>query len=109
MNTRLIQGAGWNAVVAKDGVEAIEMLQAGEGLPNVILTDVEMPRMDGYELLSSIKKNDRWKDIPVVMITSRAGDKHRQKAVELGASEYLVKPYDDAKLLEIVRDLTAAA
>lgn len=106
VNTRLIQGAGWNAVVAKDGLEAIEMLQAGEKLPDVILSDVEMPRMDGYELLASLKKNDRWKDIPVVMITSRASDKHRQKAVELGASEYLVKPYEDTHLLGLIKNLT---
>jgi chemosensory pili system protein ChpA (sensor histidine kinase/response regulator) len=107
LNTRLIQSAGWNAVVARDGLEAIEMLQAGEKLPDVILSDVEMPRMDGYELLSSLKKDDRWKDVPVVMITSRAGDKHRQKAVELGAYEYLVKPYEDTQLLELIKNLVA--
>jgi chemosensory pili system protein ChpA (sensor histidine kinase/response regulator) len=106
LNTRLINNAGWKAVVAKDGQEAIEMLQAGEKFPDVILTDVEMPRMDGYELLSTLKKNEQWKDIPVVMITSRAGDKHRQKAVELGATEYLVKPYEDTQLLELIKKLT---
>lgn len=106
LNTRLINSAGWKAIVAKDGVEAIEMLQAGEEIPDVVLTDVEMPRMDGYELLSTLKKSERWKDIPVVMITSRAGDKHRQKAVELGASEYLVKPYEDTQLLGLIKKLS---
>jgi chemosensory pili system protein ChpA (sensor histidine kinase/response regulator) len=106
LNTRVIQNAGWNAVTAKDGVEALEIIQAGESLPGIVLTDVEMPRMDGYELLASLKKNERTGAIPVVMITSRTGDRHRQKAVELGVSEYLAKPYDDVKLLEIIRSLT---
>jgi chemosensory pili system protein ChpA (sensor histidine kinase/response regulator) len=103
LNTRLIRNAGWSAVVAKDGLEAVEMLQAEGTLPDVILSDVEMPRMDGYELLSTVRNNDRWKNIPVVMITSRAGEKHRQKALDLKVSEYLVKPYDDATLLNTVK------
>lgn len=106
LNTRVIQNAGWNAVTAKDGIEALEILQAAESLPDIVLTDVEMPRMDGYELLASLKKDKRMRSVPVVMITSRTGDRHRQKAVELGVSEYLAKPYDDTKLLEVIRDLT---
>jgi chemosensory pili system protein ChpA (sensor histidine kinase/response regulator) len=106
LNTRVIQNAGWNAVTAKDGVEALELIQAAESLPGLVLTDVEMPRMDGYELLASLKKDERTGAIPVVMITSRTGDRHRQKAVELGVSEYLAKPYDDIKLLEIIKSLT---
>jgi chemosensory pili system protein ChpA (sensor histidine kinase/response regulator) len=106
LNTRVIQNAGWNAVTAKDGVEALELLHAAESLPGIVLTDVEMPRMDGYELLATLKKDERTVSIPVVMITSRTGDRHRQKAMELGVSEYLAKPYDDIKLLEIIKSLT---
>lgn len=107
LNKRVINKAGWEALVAKDGIDALELLNSAEHLPDVILTDVEMPRMDGYELLASLKKDTRFSGIPVVMITSRSGDKHRQKAVELGVSEYLTKPYDDAKLLDAVKSLTS--
>ncbi len=106
LTSNIIKKAGWTAIVAKDGLEALEILQDESELPDVILTDVEMPRMDGYELLASIKRQENLLKIPVVMITSRAGDKHRQKAFGLGVSEYLTKPYDDSKLTGIIRKLT---
>jgi chemosensory pili system protein ChpA (sensor histidine kinase/response regulator) len=74
-------------------------------LPDVVLTDVEMPRMDGYQLLSSIRNHAGLRDLPVIMITSRASEKHRQKAVELGVSEYLTKPFDDSVLIEKIKTL----
>lgn len=106
VNSRLVKNNGWEPLVAKDGMEALEILQSSTELPDVILTDVEMPEMDGYELLSSLKQNDTLKHIPVIMITSRAGDKHREKAIELGVSEYLSKPYEDSKLVEMVKRLS---
>jgi len=96
------------AIVAKDGLEALEILQNPAELPDVILTDVEMPRMDGYELLASLKKQETLREIPVVMITSRAGEKHRKKAFDLGVSEYLTKPFEDAKLIGIIKKLTVS-
>jgi chemosensory pili system protein ChpA (sensor histidine kinase/response regulator) len=93
--------------VAKDGLEALEMLQILPDLPSIVLTDVEMPRMDGYELLASLNREEKLKHIPVVMITSRAGDKHRQKAYDLGVSDYLTKPYEDSMLLEKIKQLTS--
>jgi chemosensory pili system protein ChpA (sensor histidine kinase/response regulator) len=108
MNTRMVRGAGWLPVIARDGEEALELLRSGDSTPDIILSDVEMPRMDGYELLANLRQSGPWEKIPVVMITSRAGDKHREKAFELGVSEYLVKPYDDTKLLEIIRNLTSS-
>lgn len=102
--TKLIRNAGWEAIVAKDGLEALELMQNGE-LPSVVLTDVEMPRMNGYELLASIKGSDPLKSVPVVMITSRASSKHEQKAIELGVSAYLTKPFDDSFLIEEIRNL----
>jgi len=106
VNSRLVRNNGWEPLVAKDGAEALELLQSAHELPDVVLTDVEMPEMDGYELLAMIKKNDRLKQLPVVMITSRAGDKHREKAEELGVSEYVSKPYEDSKLVEIIKRLS---
>ncbi len=106
LTSNIIKKAGWTVIVAKDGLEALETLQDVKQLPAVILTDVEMPRMDGYELLSSLKRLDNLRGIPVIMITSRAGDKHRQKAFGLGVSEYVTKPFEDTKLVEIVKHLT---
>ena len=74
--------------------------------PDVILSDIEMPRMDGYELLATVRRHPEFGRLPVVMITSRAGEKHRAKAAELGASAYLVKPYRDGELLELIGRLT---
>ncbi len=106
ITSKLIKNAGWEAILAKDGLEAYETLQASENLPDVVLTDVEMPRMDGYELLSSIRNHEAFGQLPVIMITSRASEKHQQKAVELGVSEYLTKPFDDSVLIEKIRQLT---
>lgn len=108
LTSKVVRNAGFEAVIAKDGLEALDLLQTANELPDVILTDVEMPRMDGYELLASLKKLETLQAIPVVMITSRAGEKHRQKAFNLGVSEYLAKPFDDAKLIETIRNLYAA-
>ena len=105
INSKLIKNAGWQPIIARDGLEALEILQAFQEPPDVILTDVEMPRMDGYELLASLKKQENFRQIPVIMITSRAGDKHRQKAFEIGVSEYLVKPYEEKDLLEKIKSL----
>lgn len=80
----------------------MDVLQKSSELPDVILSDVEMPRMNGYELLASLKKQENLQSIPVVMITSRANQKHRQKAFDLGVSEYLSKPFDDTKLIETI-------
>jgi chemosensory pili system protein ChpA (sensor histidine kinase/response regulator) len=107
LTSKVIKNAGWTAISAKDGLEALDVLQDLRELPDVILTDVEMPRMNGYELLASLKKQDNLQSIPVVMITSRANQKHRQKAIDLGVSDYLTKPFDDAKLIGIIRKLTA--
>jgi chemosensory pili system protein ChpA (sensor histidine kinase/response regulator) len=106
LNSKIVKNAGFEAIVAKDGLEAFELLQSSDNLPDIILTDVEMPRMDGYELLASVKNHETLEKIPVIMITSRASDKHRQKALKLGVSEYLTKPFDDAKLVETIRSLS---
>jgi chemosensory pili system protein ChpA (sensor histidine kinase/response regulator) len=99
LTSKVIKNAGMNAIVAKDGLEALEILQNAAELPDVILTDVEMPRMDGYELLKALKQQGNLREIPVIMITSRASEKHRQKAFDSGVSEYLTKPFDDSVLL----------
>lgn len=103
--TRLVERNGWTAITAKDGADALEILRRGP-LPDVVLSDLEMPRMDGYELLGSVRSTAGLSALPVVVITSRATDKHRKKAMDLGASAYLVKPYQDDSLVDVVRQLT---
>lgn len=99
----LFRGEGWQPREAKDGVEALEWLSRATELPDVILMDVEMPRMDGFELLASIRAHETYRHLPVIMVTSRSGDKHRQKAVGLGVNDYLVKPFIEDTLLNLVR------
>ena len=107
--TNLLKTTEWTPVPAKDGLDALEILHnsSADELPSVILLDVEMPRMDGYELLATLRQQEALCHIPVVMITSRTGEKHRQKALSLGASEYLTKPYQDDVLLEHIARLSA--
>ena len=104
----LVTNAGWTPFVAKDGVDALEQLHSGAVTPDVFLLDIEMPRMDGYELLSALRAQDAYRRTPVVMITSRAGGKHRDKAIALGADDYIVKPYQDETLLATIRRLAGA-
>lgn len=105
--TMLLTGAGWQVSAAKDGLEALELLNRGD-LPDVLLTDVEMPRMDGYELLATVRREAALEHLPVAVLTSRSADKHRRKALDLGASAYVVKPYQDRNLLDILRQLARA-
>lgn len=104
---RLLEREGYRVVTAKDGVDALEHLL--ELVPDVILSDIEMPRMDGFDLLRNIRADDRLRSVPVVMITSRLADKHRQLAERLGATEYLGKPYEEGELLGLLRQYTGQA
>lgn len=99
----LFRGQGWQPHEAKDGVEALEWLGRATEMPDVVMMDVEMPRMDGFELLASLRAHDTYQALPVIMVTSRAGDKHRQKALGLGVNDYLVKPFVEDALLDLVR------
>jgi chemosensory pili system protein ChpA (sensor histidine kinase/response regulator) len=107
--SNLVKSAGWTPLAARDGVEALERIQRSPRAPDVVLLDIEMPRMDGYELAASLKGQQAYRDIPIVMITSRAGDKHRRKAFDLGVDDYLVKPYQDEVLLNVIRRVTRPA
>jgi chemosensory pili system protein ChpA (sensor histidine kinase/response regulator) len=101
----LVKKAGWEPILAKNGLEALEIIQRAVRLPDLILLDVEMPQMDGYELTSTLRANSDYQNLPIVMLTSRAGEKHRQKAFEVGATEYMIKPYRDSVLLSLINYL----
>ena len=85
---------------AKDGMEAVEAIRRNK--PTLVLADMEMPRMNGLELTSHIRSQAETHDLPVIMITSRATDKHRQLAMEAGVTEYLNKPYSEEQLLQLI-------
>ena len=76
-----------------------------EHLPDVILLDVEMPRMDGYEFAAHVRNDPETAELPIIMITSRVSDKHKARAIELGVNDYLGKPYQEARLMEAVEGL----
>ncbi len=100
---RLLERNGMRVITAKDGVDAVSVLQ--EHLPDIILLDIEMPRMDGYEVAAHVRNDARLKDIPIVMITSRVSEKHRARAIELGVNDYLGKPYQENQLLDAIEPL----
>jgi chemosensory pili system protein ChpA (sensor histidine kinase/response regulator) len=103
---RLLERNGMRVATAKDGVDALSVLQ--EHVPDIILLDIEMPRMDGYELAAQVRNDPRLSDIPIVMITSRVGEKHRARAIELGVNDYLGKPYQENQLLDAIGPLVEA-
>jgi chemotaxis protein histidine kinase CheA/CheY-like chemotaxis protein len=103
---RLLERNGMRVMTAKDGIDALSILQ--EHIPDVILLDIEMPRMDGYELATQVRADARLTDIPIVMITSRVGEKHRARAIEIGVNDYLGKPYQENQLLDAIEPLVQA-
>jgi chemosensory pili system protein ChpA (sensor histidine kinase/response regulator) len=105
MTSKVIKGAGWEPRTAKDGLDALEQLKACDELPAIILSDIEMPRMDGYEFAGSLQRSEKFSHIPVIMITSRTAEKHREKALESGVSQYLTKPYEDRELIDSIKIL----
>ncbi len=98
---RLLVREGYRVETAKDGVDALEKMH--DMLPDVVLLDVEMPRMDGFELARIMRDNDKLRDVPIIMITSRTADKHRNHALEIGVNVYMGKPYQEAQLLEQIQ------
>ena len=101
---RLLEREGYKVMTAKDGNDALEKLI--DTIPDVILSDIEMPRMDGFELLRNIRANTATKDVPVIMITSRLAERHKEYAREIGANNYLGKPFDEEELLELLKEYT---
>ena len=105
VTSRLLERHNMHVVTAKDGVDAVTQLQ--ETRPDVMLLDIEMPRMDGFELARHMRTTEELSGIPIIMITSRTGDKHRDRAMELGVKRYLGKPYQEADLLENIYTVLA--
>jgi len=100
---RVLERHNFEVITAKDGIDAIERMD--ERVPDLMLLDIEMPRMDGYELATHMKADARLRDVSIMMITSRTGEKHRQRAFEIGVDRYLGKPYQEPELLRHVYEL----
>jgi chemosensory pili system protein ChpA (sensor histidine kinase/response regulator) len=101
---RLLLREGYRVVLAKDGLDALERL--AENVPQIVLSDIEMPRMDGFDLVRNMRADARLRDLPVIMITSRIAQKHRDYAAELGVDHYLGKPYSEEDLLALIARYT---
>ncbi|MDI3357273.1 Hpt domain-containing protein [Pseudomonas sp. UYIF39] len=100
VTSRLLERHGMNVLTAKDGVDAMLLLE--DHLPDVMLLDIEMPRMDGFEVATQVRANERLQHLPIIMITSRTGQKHRDRAMAIGVNDYLGKPYQESVLLESI-------
>ncbi|MFC6296985.1 response regulator [Pseudomonas sp. CCM 7893] len=100
VTSRLLERNGMNVLTAKDGIDAIAVLE--EHTPDLMLLDIEMPRMDGFEVAIQVRNNPRLKGLPIIMITSRTGQKHRDRAMAIGVNDYLGKPYQESVLLESI-------
>ena len=97
---RLLERHGMNVLTAKDGVDAMSVL--AEHRPDILLLDIEMPRMDGFEVATQVRQDPHLKDLPIIMITSRTGQKHRDRAMAIGVNDYLGKPYQESVLLQSI-------
>ncbi len=104
VTTRLLERNDYEVLAAKDGVDALGQLL--EVRPDIMLLDIEMPRMDGYELATNMRNDEELKDIPIIMITSRTGEKHRDRAFNIGVNKYMGKPFSEDELLKNIRALT---
>jgi chemosensory pili system protein ChpA (sensor histidine kinase/response regulator) len=104
-----VKKAGWTALPARDGVEALDLLQRNGRPPDLVLLDIEMPRMDGFEFLSTVRAQPGRAELPIVMLTSRSGDKHRAKAQSLGVTDYMVKPFQEEVLVRNIDRLVRAS
>jgi chemosensory pili system protein ChpA (sensor histidine kinase/response regulator) len=100
VTSRLLERHGMNVLTAKDGVDAMLLLE--EHMPDVMLLDIEMPRMDGFEVATQVRNDERLQHLPIIMITSRTGQKHRDRAMAIGVNDYLGKPYQESVLLESI-------
>jgi chemosensory pili system protein ChpA (sensor histidine kinase/response regulator) len=100
---RVLERHNMEVLTAKDGVDAVEKM--AERVPDLVLLDIEMPRMDGYEVAQNMRSDPRLKDVPIIMITSRTGEKHRQRAMDIGVNRYLGKPYQEPELMRNVFEM----
>ncbi|MGH8706615.1 MAG: response regulator, partial [Burkholderiales bacterium] len=106
ITARLLEREGYRVLTAKDGVDALEQMK--DALPAVMLVDIEMPRMDGFDLTRQVRADPRTRHVPIIVISSRTAEKHRDRALQLGVNAFLGKPYPEAELLQAISGFIAA-
>jgi two-component system chemotaxis response regulator CheY len=102
-----MEGAGFDFSSACDGVEGVQRF--AEVVPDIVITDINMPNMDGYGVIEAIRTGDVENDVPILVLTTESGEKLKARAREAGATGWIVKPFDDAALISVVRRVTGAA
>jgi len=107
ITSRMLTREGYEVATAKDGVDGLKQLQDIQ--PSIILLDIEMPRMDGFEFARNVRADAKAGKIPIIMITSRTADKHRNHAMEIGVNEYMGKPYQEDQLIALIKQYVGAA
>ncbi len=103
---RTLERSGYEVVTAKDGMDAVSKLE--EHLPSLVVLDIEMPRMDGFEVASHMRHSERLGEVPIIMVTSRTGEKHRERAFDIGVNAYMGKPFQESELLNTISELIGA-
>jgi chemosensory pili system protein ChpA (sensor histidine kinase/response regulator) len=103
VTARILERHNIQVATAKDGMDAVAMLQTQ--VPDLAILDIEMPRMDGFEVVAHVRNQPHLRHLPVIMVTSRGGEKHRQRAMKLGVNDYLTKPYQEEQLLQSIRKI----
>ena len=103
VTSRFLEREGYQVLTAKDGTDALRVMQ--DHVPDVMLLDIEMPRMDGFEVAKNVRSSSQLKDVPIIMITSRTGDKHREHALSLGVNMYMGKPFQEDILLKNIHTI----
>jgi len=103
----ILKGANIDVISAEDGLNALNRLTQPNANIDVIVSDLEMPRMNGFEFVTEVRKMEAYKDIPFIIVTARAGDKHRRTGMELGANAFLNKPFDPSQLIETIESYIA--
>jgi chemosensory pili system protein ChpA (sensor histidine kinase/response regulator) len=103
VTARILERHNIHAITAKDGLDAVAMLQTQ--VPDLAILDIEMPRMDGFEVIAHVRNQTHLRHLPIIMVTSRSGEKHRERAMYLGANDYLTKPYQEDQLIESIRNI----
>ncbi len=104
-----LERVGYRVIQATDGQDAMEKLAKNREAVNAMVCDLEMPRLDGYGVLSGVRSHPQWKALPIIMLTSRSSEKHRRLAMDLGASAYFSKPYNEQTLLDSLQSLLQSA
>ena len=99
-----LNNAGFETIQAEDGVEGLEVLEQCN--PDVIVTDINMPRLDGFGFIEGVRRNEKYRAIPILVLTTESGDKLKQRAREAGATGWIVKPFDDVSLVSVIRRVT---